>query len=144
MRTVVLKGTMKMRTLITDPQLKEDRVAAVKVLVITQARKTPMEDLEVADLSNNPEEIWATVVNPREDTEMIMKRTTMRDLLPADSNLLQEILPDSNMINSMTTPLDTLEVEEAAVAAWAEWEIEVVPPEEDIEATEADTMIEIE
>ena len=144
MRAVVLKGNMKMRTLITDPHLKEDKVVAVRVLVIMQERRTPMEGQEVADLSNKPEEIWATVVNPREDTEMLIKRTTMRDLLLADSNLAPEIPQDNNMISSMTKHLDTPEVEEVAVVAWAEWEIEEEPQEVDIEATEADTIIDIE
>ena len=48
---------------------------------------------------------------------MIIKRTIMRDLLLADNNLFQETLQDSNMISSMTTPQDILEVEEVAVVA---------------------------
>ena len=145
MRAVaLLKGTMKMRRLTTDLLLKEDRVVVVKELVITLAKRTPMEDLEEADLSNNQEEIWVTVVNLQEDTEMIMSRTTMRDLHLVDNNQFPEILQDSNMMSNMKIPLDTQEVEEVAVLAWAEWEIEEAPPEVRLGAKEADTIIDTE
>ena len=57
MRNVVLKGTMKMMSIMIDLLMKEDRVAVGNVLLITQAKRNLIEDQELLDLNNSPEEI---------------------------------------------------------------------------------------